>query len=86
MKERKVAQVTAGILGLVMALGTVPAMARTVGITADAGTMGFGVNVGTEIIQNTLDIRTGSGRDIPISGCLDLTRFGGQFLTSLSVL
>lgn len=42
-----------------MALVTVPALARTVGITADAGTMGFGVNVGTQLIQNTLDLRTG---------------------------
>ena len=56
MKARKAAQAT---LGMVMALVTVPALARTVGITADAGTMGFGVNVGTQLIQNTLDLRVG---------------------------
>ena len=46
-------------LAAALSLVSSAALARTVGVTADVGTMGLGVNLGTQIIQNTLDLRVG---------------------------
>ena len=43
-------------------LATAPAFARPVGATVGIGTMGLGVNIGTPIIQNTLNLRFGFDR------------------------
>ncbi|MHB1587875.1 MAG: hypothetical protein ACYCRH_08160 [Acidiferrobacteraceae bacterium] len=74
------------VVALSLSLVAAPARARTIGLTADAGTMGFGLNVGTQLIQNTLDLRTGythfglsrsgtynkSGTTLPYSGHVGL--------------
>ncbi len=50
------------LIGLVLTLGCVAAQARTLGVTLDAGTMGLGADIGTQLIQNTLDLRAGFTR------------------------
>ena len=89
MKEsqlKAMRSIMGAVAALSLSLTAAPASARTVGITADAGTMGFGVNLGTQLIPNTLDIRTGythfglsrsgtynkSGTSLPYTGHLGL--------------
>lgn len=59
MRRRIAAQTLSRQLGLILTFMCVQASAHTVGVTLNAGTMGFGADLGTQIIQNTLDVRAG---------------------------
>ncbi|MHB1943512.1 MAG: hypothetical protein ACYCP0_10800 [Acidiferrobacteraceae bacterium] len=50
------------LLGCASSLLALPAQARPVGVTVGVGTMGFGLDVGTPLIQNTLNLRLGFTR------------------------
>ncbi|MHB1943455.1 MAG: hypothetical protein ACYCP0_10505 [Acidiferrobacteraceae bacterium] len=50
------------LLGIIVLLAMPSAQARPVGVTVGVGTMGFGLDVGTPLIQNTLNLRLGFTR------------------------
>ncbi|MHB8348589.1 MAG: hypothetical protein ACYDHM_15870 [Acidiferrobacterales bacterium] len=62
MRRQIVAQTLSRRFGFILALVCTQASAHSVGVTLDAGTMGFGADLGTQIIQNTLDVRAGFTR------------------------
>ncbi len=87
MQRRIVVQTLSRRFGFILTLMCAQASAHTVGVTLDAGTMGFGADLGTQIIQNTLNVRVGftsytysrngiyskNGSEIPYDGSFQLS-------------